>query len=96
MGLWPLRDLAADEERAVAAFMDRVAQLPPPIETPAPSADLLVLKARLLRRWEAERRIQTPLDIAEPFQVAAGLAAAVLLLLWSMPSLLRVLPGLNV
>ena len=51
------------------------------------------MRAQLLRRWDAERKVQAPLDLMEPLQIVAGLAAAALLLVWSVPSL-RFLPGL--
>jgi hypothetical protein len=54
-----------------------------------------VAKAQLVRRWNAERKVQAPLDLMEPIQIAAGLAAAALLLVWSLPSLLRLIPALT-
>ena len=45
----------------------------------------------MLERWEAERRVQAPLDVMEPFQIGAGLIAAGILLFWSLPVLLRVI-----
>ncbi|MBI4265371.1 MAG: hypothetical protein HY657_13435 [Acidobacteria bacterium] len=78
-------DLAESEERAVAAFMARVAALP--TTATAPDAVQLWLKAQLLRRWDAERRAQLPLDVMQPIEIAAGLAAAALLLYLSLPRL---------
>jgi hypothetical protein len=52
--------------------------------------NVLWVKA-LLERWEAERRVQAPLDVMEPFQIAAGVVAAGILLFWSLPALLRVI-----
>jgi hypothetical protein len=56
-----------------------------------PAIDVLWVKAQMLERWEAERRVQAPLDAMEPFQIAAGLVAAGILLFWSLPALLRVI-----
>jgi hypothetical protein len=81
-----LRD---DEERAIATFMSRVAsvRIPDP-ESPILSSNTLWWKAKLLDRWEAERRAQWPLDIVQPIGIAGGLVAAGLLLYWSLPYLL--------
>jgi hypothetical protein len=81
-------DLDADEEGAVAAFMSRVANLripDPGSRLPDPVA--LWTKAKLLQRWDAERRAQRPLDIMQPIEIAGGLVAAGLLLYWSLPYL---------
>jgi len=81
-----LRD---DEERAIATFMSRVAnvRIPDP-ESPTLSSNTLWWKAKLLDRWEAERRAQWPLDIMQPIEIVGGLVAAGLLLYWSLPYLL--------
>ena len=97
-GLRP-RDLGEDEERAVATFMSRVASLPipglgtrdagfaehliPSMQDPA----RLWWKAQLLKKWEAERRAQLPLDVMHPIEIAGGLVAAGLMLYWSLPYL---------
>ena len=81
--------LNPEEERAVAAFMSRVANLripDPRSRIPDPTA--LWCKAQLIQRWEAERRAQWPLDIMQPIEIAGGLVAAGLLLYWSLPYLL--------
>ena len=99
-------DLAEDEERAVAAFMSRVASLPIPglgtrdsgfamDRTPTPEPRIpsmqdparLWWKAQLLKKWEAERRAQLPLDVMHPIEIAGGLVAAGLMLYWSLPYL---------
>jgi hypothetical protein len=74
-----------DDERMTAAFMARVAALP----APATVIDPLQLwwKAQLLRRWDAQRRAEAPLDVMQPIEIAAGLACAGLLLYWSLPLL---------
>ena len=82
-------DLTPEEERAVAAFMSRVANLHvPSLDSRIPDAAALWSKARLIQRWEAERRAQRPLDIMQPIEIAGGLVAAGLLLYWSLPYLL--------
>jgi hypothetical protein len=74
-------DLNDDEERAVATFMSRVANLRiPNPESRAPGPADLWCKANLLARWEAERRAQRPLDIMQPIEIAGGLVAAGVLL----------------
>jgi hypothetical protein len=44
-------------------------------------------KAQLLKKWEAERRAQRPLDVMHPIEIAGGLVAAGLMLYWSLPYL---------
>ena len=81
-------DLDQDDEHAISAFMSRVANLripDPGSRTPDPAE--LWCKARLLARWEAERRAYRPLDIMQPIEIAGGLIAAGLLLYWSIPYL---------
>lgn len=74
-----------EDERTIAAFMSRVAALP----APAHAADPMQLwwKAQLLRRWDAERRAQLPLDVMQPIEIAAVLAAAAFLFYLSLPYL---------
>jgi hypothetical protein len=78
-------ELNEDDERAIAAFMARVSALPTAAAAPDPRQ--LWWKAQLLRRWDAERRAQIPLDVMHPFEIAAGLGTAGLLLYWSLPYL---------
>ena len=78
-------DLTAEEERGVAAFMERVAALP--VGGAVPDAMQLWWKAQLLRRWDAERQAQLPLDLMQPIEIAGGLVAAALLLYLSLPRL---------
>lgn len=88
---WLLRAMSADEEREIAAYMSKLAAATPRQATRVPTADVLWVKAQMLERWEAERRVQAPLDAIEPFQIGAGLVAAGILLFWSLPALLRVI-----
>jgi hypothetical protein len=99
-------DLDEHDERAVAAFMSRVASLPVPGDgtresglaehrIPNPESRIpggrdparLWWKAQLLKKWEAERRAQLPLDVMHPIEIAGGLVAAGLMLYWSLPYL---------
>jgi hypothetical protein len=86
---WFDREVNADEERAVEAFMARLAETPTGAEPSLSGADVLWWKAQLLRRWEAERKVQAPLDLMEPFQMAAALAAVAAVVVWALPSVVR-------
>lgn len=86
---WFDREVNADEDRAIAAFMARLAHTPTGSEPSLPGADVLWWKAQLLRRWEAERKVQAPLDLMEPFQIAAALAAVAAVVVWALPSVVR-------
>ena len=93
--LWN-QPVTPEEEAGIAAFMERLAGAVPRHRSSLPNADAVWLKAQLLRRWDVERKLQLPLDIMEPVQLAAGLAMASLLLVWSLPSLLDALSSLAV
>ena len=86
---WFDRNSTLDDEQ-LSTYMTRVAGLPLPKSARMPDAELLWVKAQMLRRWEVERKVQAPLDLMEPVQIAAGLVAAGVLLVWSLPSLLKV------
>jgi hypothetical protein len=86
---WLDRNSIADDEQ-LSTYMTRVAELPLARSARMPDAELLWVKAQMLRRWEVERKVQAPLDLMEPVQIAAGLVAAGVLLVWSLPSLLKV------
>ncbi len=84
----------AENERVVAEYMNRLAMTSPakmPEMPQMPDAGVLWVKAQMLRRWDAERKAQAPLDMMEPIQIAAGLAAAAVLFVWSLPSLVQAL-----
>jgi hypothetical protein len=87
---WFERDVTAEEEQHLAAYLSRLSASALPKTAHVPNADLLWVKAQMLRRWEVERKVQAPLDLMEPVQIAAGLVAAGVLLVWSLPSLLKV------
>jgi hypothetical protein len=80
-------ELGPEDEVAIAAFMQRLAELPAPPASLPPAASVL-RQARWHRRWEGERRMQRPLDIVLPLQFAAGLAGLGLLLFRALPQLL--------
>ena len=85
---WFERDVRAADEQGIAAFMRELSSLP--VHVPKlPSADVVWIKAQLVKRWEAERKARAPLEVLEPLQIAGGLVAAGLLLAWSIPGLLR-------
>ena len=88
---WLWRAMSADEEQNIAAYMSRLATAGSRYAPRLPTADVLWVKAQMLERWEAERRVQAPLDVMDSFQIGAGLIAAGILLFWSLPALLRVL-----
>jgi hypothetical protein len=90
MSDWWEREVTPDEERAIREFMTRLAAEPLPGDGPA-SAGVTWWRAELLRRWDEERTIQAPLDVMEPVQIAAGLAAAGLVLAWSLPFIIGAL-----
>jgi hypothetical protein len=78
-------DIGEDDERAVAAFMLLVASLPAPSGVTDPAR--LWWRAQLLKKWEAERRAERPLDVLHPIEIAGGIVAASLMLYWSLPYL---------
>ena len=86
--------VTAAEEQLVTSFMQRLHAAPLEVAPRIAGADVLWLKAQLIRQWEAQRRVRRPMDVMEPFEVAATLAAAVLLLFWSVPSAFDWIPRL--
>ena len=80
------RNLTAAEEQGLSAFMRKLQTAALDREPRMPGADVMVLKAQLIRRWEAQRRTVRPIELMEPFELVATAAAAVLLLFWSVPS----------
>jgi hypothetical protein len=87
-------DITAVEERVVAAFMDRLRTAPLPVSPRMPGADVLWLKARLIRQWDAQRKVRRPIELMEPLELAAGVMAAGLLLAWALPSAFEWIPRL--
>lgn len=87
-------DITTAEEQMLTTFMQRLHAAPIGVSARMPSADILWLKAQLIRQWEVQRRVRRPMDIMEPIELAAGIAAAVSLLAWSVPSAFDWLPRL--
>ena len=87
-------DIAVQEDPIVAAFMDRLRTAPLHASPRMPGADVLWLKARLIRQWDAQRKVRRPLEVMEPVELAAGVMAAGLLLAWSVPSAFDWIPRL--
>jgi hypothetical protein len=92
---WLAPDLSAEDERIVADFMTTLGHAPIAPQPRLADADVVWIKAQLLRRWDVERNVRAPLELVEPLQLIAGLAASALLLFWSLPSLLRLLAPLT-
>jgi hypothetical protein len=88
---WFDRDSAPDDEQVIVEYMSRLANAVPVKLSQVPDPNVLWVKAQMLRRWDAERKAQAPLDVMEPIQIAAGLAAAAVLFVWSLPSLVQAL-----
>lgn len=82
-------DITVEDEQAITAFMRRLAADHAADDHRLPDAYVVWWKAELLRRWDVERKAATPLDVIEPLQWVAGIAAAGLLLTWTLQSLLR-------
>ena len=81
-------DLNDTDEKAIATFMSRIGDLRiPNPESRIPDPAELWCKAKLLKQWDAERRVQRPLDMMQHIEIAGGLLAAGLLLYWSLPYL---------
>jgi hypothetical protein len=76
----------AIDERVIAAFMDKLRTSPLEMTPRMPGADVLWVKARLIRQWQAQRKVWRPIEVMEPLELAVGLMAAGLLLAWSVPS----------
>lgn len=82
---WP--DIDDNDDRAIKEFMARTASLP--VNTRLGDPALLWWKAQLVRRWDAQRHAQAPLEIMERVEIVAGLAAAIMLLAWAAPTVAR-------
>ena len=82
-------ELGPEDDAALAAFMQRVAELPAPASSLPPAASVL-RQAQWRRQWEGERRMQWPFDVVLPLQLAAGLAGLGLLLFRALPQLLAI------
>jgi hypothetical protein len=67
----------------VAAWMERLAAEPLQL-TPLPDPALIWLKARMLERWDTQRRTTAAIDVGESLEVGVGAAGSLLLLLLFM------------
>ena len=88
-------DFPPQDEAAIRAFMQRVAATPPPVKCLLPSAESLLRQAAWRHRWEGERRMQRPLDVVLPLQIAAGLGAMAVLMFRGIPLLAMTLQNLT-
>jgi len=84
----------ADEQR-LTTFMQRLHTAPLGASPRLPGADILRLKAQLIRQWDAQQRVRRPIDLMEPIELATGIAAGLALLAWSLPSAFDWLPRLT-
>jgi hypothetical protein len=84
-----LPQLTDAEEREIARFMSGLAAQTSAQVPAMPGASVVWVKAQLIQRWEAERRVERPLETMQSVHVGLGLVAAVVLLVWSAPLLLR-------
>jgi hypothetical protein len=88
-------ELRPEDEAAVRLFMQRLAGAPPLVDGRLPSAESVLRQARWRRRWDGEQRMQRPLDVVLPLQVAAGLGAMAVLILRGLPLLAVTLQNLT-
>jgi hypothetical protein len=88
---WFDANTASDDDKQVADYMSRLAGATIPVAPRLPSAEAIWLKAEMLRRWGTRNTALGPVDMMERIQIAAGVAAGLVLLVRSFPSLLQVL-----
>ena len=82
-------------ERAIADYMRELGSATLTAVPSLPGADVVWLKASLVQRWKAERRVELPLDRMDSVHLALGVVAAVVLFTWSAPALLHTLSSLH-
>ena len=80
---WFQRVSASDEQRIVV-FMKDLSALQPADGRHVADERLLWLRGQLLRRWDADRRVHAPIDIADRLQLVGSLAAVVALVVWGL------------
>ena len=72
---------ACRETLAVAGWMRQFAAWP--VDGPPPPDPMHTwLRAELLRRWDAQRKAESPIEVGERIQVGVALAGATALLAW--------------
>jgi small-conductance mechanosensitive channel len=74
-------DESFEREDDVRAWMRQLAAVPIDGRN-LPDARQLWWKAKLLKRWDAERRVIEPIEWAETVQVSLSVAGALILLAW--------------
>jgi hypothetical protein len=87
-------EISTVEERAVTSFMQRLEAEPVGAALQLPDARIVWLKGQLIRQWDDQRKMLRPVEVMAPFEIVAGVAAAVLLLVWSVPSVFDWVPRL--
>ena len=88
-------EFGSEDEAGIRVFMQHVAGIRPPVDWKVPSADVLLRQAQWRRRWEGERRMQRPLDVVLPLQIAAGLGAMAVLMFRGISLLAMTLQNLT-
>ena len=83
------------DERAIEQYMRQLESETAGVVPALPGADVVWLKARLIQRWQAERRVEQPLDRMYSIHLALGVAAAVVVIAWAGPALVRSLSSLT-
>jgi hypothetical protein len=83
--------LSNADERAVSAYMAELAMVSTAAVPALASPDAIWVRAQLIRRWAAERQAERPLETMQSVHIALGLAAALVLLVWSAPALFQLL-----
>jgi hypothetical protein len=72
-----------DAVAEVIAWMERLAAEPLPLPPPRDPA-FIWMKAQMLERWEAQRKMAAPIDAGESLQVGLGGAGSLVLLVLFM------------
>jgi hypothetical protein len=80
-------EAGVEATQAIDAFMERLAAAP--VAARLPTAEMIWVKAQLLRRWDAEHKMTLAADMLEPVQIAAMLAAAAVFVFQVLPSLMH-------
>lgn len=88
-------EFGPQDDADIRLFMQRVAGAPPADDWSLPPAESLLRQAQWRRRWEGERRMQRPLDVVLPLEIAAGLGAMAVLMLRGIPLLAMTLQNLR-
>ena len=76
---WFGRTTTTEDEAMVAGYMSGLAAAPLPVAPRLPGAQAVWVRAELLRRWQAQRQAMAPLTVMAHMQIAAVVAAALVL-----------------